>query len=180
MLSDLIAKGVPFHLLVLRVGDLYVLPKGVGHFFFTLHGTTHSVIGMQTVLKRPPSDDVSTITRVQFAALCEAIRSAGDAQEASAPLFEVKASAPATGRLYLKEASHASVTLPVFGEALLSGERRLTAQFLSAHRQRLMKTSWFIQADVAEKVRSECAPPPPPPPPPPPATVPSPPSFSLL
>ena len=54
MLREWIAKGVRFYLGVLRVGDLYVLPKGMGHFFFTLPGTTHSVIGMQTVFKRPP------------------------------------------------------------------------------------------------------------------------------
>ena len=55
----MIAKGVPFHLLVLKVGDLYVLHKGVGHFFLTLHGTTHSFIGMQTVFKRPPPPTMS-------------------------------------------------------------------------------------------------------------------------
>ena len=54
MLKEWIAKGKPYYLFVLKVGDLYFLPKGVGHFFFTLHGTTHSVIGVQTVLKRPP------------------------------------------------------------------------------------------------------------------------------
>ena len=94
MLKDLIAKGVPFHLLVLKVGDLYVLHKGVGHFFLTLHGTMHSVIGMQTVLKRPPPTDVSTVTREQFAELCTAFASAGGGtQEASSALFELKASA---------------------------------------------------------------------------------------
>ena len=72
-----IAKGKQFYLLVLKVGDLYFLPKGVGHFFLTLHGTTHSVIGMQTVLKRPPPADVSIVTREQFAELCSASRVRG-------------------------------------------------------------------------------------------------------
>ena len=167
MLKDLIAKGVPFHLLVLKVGDLYVLHKGVGHFFLTLHGTMHSVIGMQTVLKRPPPTDVSTVTREQFAELCTAFASAGGGtQEASSALFELKASAGTHGDgLYVKEASQASVTLPVFGEAMLLGDARLTPGFLSVHRQRLIKTTWFVQADVAEKVSSECGRPPPPPPP---------------
>ena len=116
MLKDLIAKGVPFHLLVLKVGDLYVLHKGVGHFFLTLHGTMHSVIGMQTVLKRPPPTDVSTVTREQFAELCTAFASAGGGtQEASSALFELKASAGAHGDgLYVKEASQASGDLACF------------------------------------------------------------------
>ena len=156
MLKEWIAKGKPYYLFVLKVGDLYFLPKGVGHFFFTLHGTTHSVIGMQTVLKRPPSADVSTVTRVQFAELCDAIRSAVATQEAIAPLFEVKASGPNGGGLYVKEVSQAPITLPVFGEAMMLGDARLTPDFLSAHQGRVLKTPWFVKADEADKVSKEC------------------------
>ena len=129
MLKEWIAKGKQFYLLVLKVGDLYFLPKGVGHFFITLRGTTHSVIGMQTVLKRPPPADVSIVTRVQFAELCDAIRSAVATQEAIAPLFEVKASGPNGGGLYVKEDFQAPVTLPVFGEAMMLGDARLPLIF---------------------------------------------------
>ena len=153
MLKEWIAKGKPYYLLVLKVGDLYFLPKGVGHFFFTLRGTTYSVIGMQTVLKRPPPADVSIVTREQFAELCSAFASAGGSRDGSAPLFEVKASADAGGDgLYVKEGFQAAVTLPVYGEAMLLGDPRLTKEFCSAHRRRLIKTAWFVQADVAEKV----------------------------
>ena len=158
-----------FYLWVLKVGDLYVLPKGVGHFFFTLHGTTHSVIGMQTVFKRPPPDDVSTITRGQFAELCEAFKTAGRSQDGSAPLFELKQSAAGAGGgdgLYVKDGFQAPVPLPAFGEAMLLGDERLTHEFFSEHRGRVIKTAWFVQADEADKVSSECVdvfkPPPPP------------------
>ena len=157
MLREWIAKGVRFYLGVLRVGDLYVLPKGMGHFFFTLPGTTHSVIGMQTVFKRPPPDGASTVTRGEFAALCEAFKSAGGSQDYSAPLFEVKASAAGAGGdgLYVKEDFQAPVALPVFGEAMLLGDERLTPEFCSEHRGRLINTAWFVQADEADKVSSD-------------------------
>ena len=156
MLKEWIAKGKPYYLLVLKVGDLYFLPKGVGHFFLTLHGTTHSVIGMQTVLKRPPPADVSTVTRVQFAELRDAVRRAVARQGAIAPLFEVKAPSPNGDGLYVKDASQARVTLPVFGEAMLLGDARLTPDFISAHQGRLLKTPWFVNAVEAEMVSSEC------------------------
>ena len=88
-------------------------------------------------------------------------------QEAIAPLFEVKASGPNGGGLYVKEVSQAPITLPVFGEAMMLGDARLTPDFLKAHQGRVLKTPWFVKADEAEKVSTECValfiiPPPPP------------------
>ena len=133
-------------------------PQGNGALLFHAardHAFSHwNADGIQET----PPDGASTVTRGQFAALCEAFKSAGGSQDDSAPLFEVKASAAGAGGdgLYVKEDFQAPVALPVFGEAMLLGDERLTPEFCSEHRGRLINTAWFVQADEADKVSSDC------------------------
>lgn len=130
VLTELMQAGIRFWFLVLKVGDLYGIPKGVGHFFYTLPGTTHSVIGMQTVLKRPrigvsggpPAHGSVPVSTAEYKKM-QADFLPAEVDDEIANLFEVK-SASSVGRksLFLKETSASVVRLPVTGRIILSHE----------------------------------------------------------
>ena len=159
VLNDLIDKGIQFCLLVLTVGDVYAIPKGVGHFFVTLSGTTHSVIGMQTVIKRRamnasghPAPGYIAVSAAEYDRMQTDFRDAKPEAQVSTLFASGASTIPVTAErgnpgqgLFAREAISSPQRLPVCGTITLWHE--LTESLLRDHRGRILLTAWCLEAE---------------------------------
>lgn len=159
VLNDLIDKGIQFYLLVLTVGDVYAIPKGVGHFFVTLPDTTHSVIGMQTVIKRRPmgasghpAPGSIAVSAAEYAQMQTDFRDAEPDEQVAALFDHRPSSIPATAArgdpgqgLFAQQPISSPQILPVCGTIVLRHE--LTEDMLRVHRGRILETAWCLEAE---------------------------------